>query len=164
MCIRDRVNWEKQGLVLSDQGTRTVSYTHLLNLDFEEGKNTFWAPELIFNNGTYHLFVTYIRGVSSKWSGKASIHHYTSTDMWRWKHHGALNLSGGSVIDATVFQKKPDDYYMWYKDGKGQIRLAKSTNLFDWDDPENIVFSGKQEGPVVFEFEGFYWMLTDRCV
>lgn len=150
------------GIASSDDNGKTWKYRGELDLDFEEGKNTFWAPEIIYAERIYHLFVTYSRGVTTYWSGGASIHHYTSKDMWKWEHHGSINLSGGSVIDATVFQKNHEDYYMWYKDGRGQIRLAKSKNLFDWDDSENITFEGNQEGPVIFEFGGFYWMLTDE--
>ena len=35
----------------------------LQGLEFEPGRNTFWAPEVIWHDGMYHMFVCYIRGV-----------------------------------------------------------------------------------------------------
>lgn len=150
------------GIASSDDNGKTWVYRGELNLNFERGKNTFWAPEILQVDEIYHLFVTYIRGVYSKWGGRASIHHYTSKNMWDWEHQGKVALVGESVIDATIFQKSNDDFYMWYKDEQGWIRFAESKDLFHWKNVDNKILFGNQEGPIIFEFENYYWMLTDE--
>ena len=55
-------------------------YRGALNLDFEFGHNTFWAPEIVYDEVTerYHMYVSYIQGIYADWSGKATIEHYVS--------------------------------------------------------------------------------------
>jgi hypothetical protein len=42
-------------------------YRGTLNLEFEHGRNTFWAPDIIYHDGIYHMFVAHISGVHSNW-------------------------------------------------------------------------------------------------
>ena len=44
---------------------RDWHYRGALDLDFEFGHNTFWAPEIIYHpeDATYHMYVSYIQGV-----------------------------------------------------------------------------------------------------
>ena len=54
----------KIGVAESEDGANW-HYRGALDLDFEFGHNTFWAPEIIFNpeENLYHMYVSYITGV-----------------------------------------------------------------------------------------------------
>ena len=91
----DRENWTYRGCA---EG-----------LEYEWGINTYWAPEVIYAEGFYHMFVTRIQGVPTTWSGKAEIIHYTSKNLWRWEFSDALDLDSDRVIDAAVC-RLPDGY------------------------------------------------------
>ena len=148
----------------SDHGLTWV-FRGYLDLEFENGMNTFWAPDVIYFRGVYHMFVTYIRGAYSHWGGEARIIHYTSADMWSWKYEGPLELTSKSVIDATLLRMNDGKFRIWYKDQeRGSVTMtALSEDLKNWvcDDKPAIGGDG-HEGPNAFRFMGFYWMITDE--
>ncbi|UOQ48403.1 hypothetical protein MUN88_20605 [Gracilibacillus caseinilyticus] len=56
-----------------------IDYIEVLvsELDVQNGRITFWAPE-----GIYHMNVSYIDGIPIKWEGHhQSILYYTSKDL-----------------------------------------------------------------------------------
>jgi hypothetical protein len=112
------------------------------------------------------MFVVYYRGTRSHWGGSPAIHHYTSRNLWDWKHIGPLQLSSDRVIDATLFQLKNGKFRMWYKDETrgANTMMSESDDLFKWTTKADKPTIGGQahEGPKVFEFKGHYWMLTDE--
>ena len=55
------------GVASSQDGYRWLYRGTLPNLEFEPGHNTFWAPEVIFEQGKYHMYVTYVRGIPTDW-------------------------------------------------------------------------------------------------
>ena len=73
----------------------------LAGLEFEPGRNTFWAPEVIWHDGLYHMYVSYVRGLPRDWSGSRAIVHMTSENLWDWQHESVLELSSERVIDAA---------------------------------------------------------------
>lgn len=152
------------GIASSGDHGQTWVYRGTLGLDFEEGMNTFWAPDVVYDDGTYHMFVVYIHGVRNHWGGKARIVHYTSRDLWHWKFQGFLKLTSDRVIDAALFKKPDGNWGMWYKDEDHgtDIMEAESRDLFHWKTSERPAIAGKQEGPVVFRLGRWYWMLTDE--
>ncbi len=149
----------------SDDNGKTWIYRGELDLNFEKGTNTFWAPDVLYNNGKYHMFVVYFKGARSHWGGNPVIHHYVSKNMWDWKHIGPLKLSSNSVIDATLFKMKNGKFRMWYKDEtRGAITMmSESDDLYKWKNTDQPAIGGRaHEGPKVFEFQNYYWMLTDE--
>lgn len=150
----------------SDDNGKTWLYRGELDLDFERGTNSFWAPDVVYHEGLYHMYVVYFRGVRSHWGGNPVIHHYTSENMWDWTHVGPLKLSSNSVIDATVFKMKNGKFRMWYKDEtQGALTvMSESDDLYKWTTKSTKPVIGGQahEGPKVFEYKGYYWMLTDE--
>lgn len=147
-----------------DQG-RTWVYRGTLDLEFEKGHNTFWAPDVVYHNGVYHLFVAYIQGVRDHWGGEARIIHYTSTNLWDWTFEGIPQLSSDRVIDATLIRKPDGMWRMWYKDEKaGSVTMmAESKDLDTWSvHPQPAIGGGAHEGAKVFRFGDYYWMLTDE--
>lgn len=153
------------GVASSEDNGRTWSYRGTLDLDMNRGRNTFWAPDVVYFNGEYHMFVAYIKGARINWGGKARMAHYTSKNMWDWDFKGFLRLSSENVIDATLFQMPGGKWRIWYKDdaNRAKIMMAESDDLYKWDLKSEPVLSERmQEGPKVFRFAGYYWMLTDE--
>ena len=148
----------------SDHGM-TWTFKGYLDLEFEKGMNTFWAPDFIFHDGSYHMFVVYIRGVRNHWGGDHNILHYTSKNLWDWKYEQPLSLSSDKVIDATIFKKPDGVFRMWYKDeARGSVTMmSESRDLKTWKNFKDPAIGGNaHEGPKVFRFKNYYWMLTDE--
>ncbi|ASA21443.1 glycosyl hydrolase [Paenibacillus donghaensis] len=154
------------GVASSKDGGATWAYRGLLpGLDIEWGHNTFWAPEIIWHEGTYHMYVSYIQGVPDRWSGfERNILHYTSPDLLAWSYQSMLSLSSNRVIDACVFPLPGGGFRMWYKDEahNSATYAADSQNLYDWEVVGPVLTHQGHEGPNVFEFKGSYWMIIDE--
>ena len=136
----------------------------------DAGLNTHWAPEVIFAEGQYHMWLTYIPGAPDDFADNDTWHifHVTSPDLVAWTRRERLQLSSNYVIDACVF-KCPDGLYrLWYKDeGDGSsTHVASGPDLFSWTD-EGIAVPGKpaalpHEGPNVFALGGKIWLIVDE--
>lgn len=152
------------GVASSKDGSRWLYRGTLPNLDFEIGHNTFWAPEVIFAEGEYHMYVTYITGIPVDWNRERHIVHYTSDDLWNWEYQGILQLSSEKVIDACVHMLLDGTYKMWYKDEAhgSHTYTAVSDDLYEWRVGGAEITDCPHEGPNVFEFGGKIWMITDE--
>lgn len=151
------------GIASSEEG-KSWNYRGTLDLAFEKGHNTYWAPDIVFYKGKYHLFVTYIRGVYSHWDGKPKMAHYTSKDLWSWKFEDFPVLPFDNVIDPTLFQMPNGNWRMWYKGPNSLTYMAESKNLKKWYSVTNeaVIKGDPHEGEKVFRFGESYWMLTDE--
>lgn len=147
----------------SDHG-QTWVYKGALDLEFEDGHNTFWAPDVVFDSGKYHMFVSYIPGVRNHWGGSHQIMHYVSLDLWHWDYVGELQLSSKAVIDPTLFRKPDGTWKLWYKDESAgsSTFVTESKDLYNWSGATLAVGGEAHEGPKVFCYAGKYWMLTDE--
>lgn len=147
----------------SDKGQSWRYRGVLPGLEFEPGRNTFWAPEVIWHNNLYHMYVSYVRGVPHDWSGSRSIVHYTSPDLWEWQYKSPLKLSSNRVIDAAIMQLSDNDWRMWYKDEINQSHtyVADSKDLCHWVVRGPVITDCAHEGPNVFRWQENYWMITD---
>ncbi len=152
------------GVAASEDGCKWLYRGTLPHLDFEPGHNTFWAPEVIFAEGKYHMYVSYIRGIPTDWNYPRHIVHYTADDPWDWHFESILNLSSDKVIDACVYKINDSAYKMWYKDEKHDSHTysAVSSDLYSWTVCGEEVAFNSHEGPNVFEFKGKKWMITDE--
>ena len=153
------------GIAASSDNGKSWVYRGALKLEFEKGRNTFWAPDVVYFNNAYHMFVAYIQGVHSHWGGSARMAHYTSANLWDWKFEGFVTLSSEKVIDASLFQMPDKTWRMWYKDEtKGSATMiAESKDLKNWKVLEKPAISGTaQEGPKIFFYKDYYWMITDE--
>lgn len=160
-------NWvygTRIGVATSKDHGKSWIYKGALDLEFEDGHNTFWAPHVIYDQGTYHLFVTYIPGIYSNWGGIGKIAHYTSKDIWNWKFEALIPLSEDPLLDATVYKKPNGTWGMWYKNSElGYTVEAVSKNLKDWTKVSGITIGDRQhEAPFVFKYKDYYWLLTDQ--
>ncbi len=152
------------GVASSVDGGRSWLYRGTLQgMDFEPGQNTFWAPEVIWHQGMYHMYVSYIQGIPQDWSGPRSIVHFTSTTGWHWHRESILTLSSAQVIDACVHQMPNGRWRMWYKDEahNHMTYAADSEDLYHWQVVGPVITDCRHEGPNVFFWRGSYWMITD---
>ena len=132
------------------------------------GGNTHWAPEVIFAEGQYHMFLSYISGIPDHWGVPRTITHFISPDLENWTRVGPLKLSSSNVIDACVFRSPDGLWRLWYKDeGQGSSTWsATSRDLYAWE-IEGLVLPGSpdappHEGPNVFALGGYYWLIVDE--
>jgi hypothetical protein len=154
------------GVASSSDGGQSWLYRGTLpGLEIEWGRNTFWAPEIVWHEGTYHMYVSYIQGIPDDWEGhKRHILHYTSSDLLNWTLHARLNLSSERVIDACVHALPDGRFRMWYKDedNHSYTYAADSVDLYNWNVVGPVITDCSHEGPNVFQFGGSYWMIIDE--
>jgi len=153
------------GIASSTDGGQSWLYRGILNgLEFERGRNTFWAPEVLWCEGLYHMYVSYVRGVPYDWSGDRRIVHMTSNNLWDWRLERVLTLSSSRVIDACVARLPHGVWRMWYKDEANESHsyAADSPDLYHWTVVGPVITDCAHEGPNVFQFQGAWWMITDH--
>lgn len=154
------------GVASSADGGSSWQYRGTVDgLAFEWGRGTYWAPEVVEHDGTFHLFLSYIRGIPT--SGpppQMRIHHYSSPDLLHWTHLGPLPLHSDRVIDACVAPRPGGGWRMWFKDELtgSSTWAADSADLYDWRVLGQVLSTpGGHEGPNVFTFAGWSWLLVD---
>ena len=151
------------GVASSTDGARWLYRGTLPKLEFEPGHNTFWAPEILWAAGKYHMYVSYVQGIPQDWNWPRHILHYTADQLWDWHFESALPLSSGRVIDACVHETAPGHYKMWYKDEMhdSHTYAAVSDDLYHWDVTGPEITDCAHEGPNVFSLGGKHWMIAD---
>lgn len=91
------------GVATSNDGGTTFLYRGTLDLAARWGRDTFWAPEIVWAAGEYHMYLSVIRGLPVRWqSHDRRIVHYVSDELVQWRHIGPLVLNSRRVIDACV--------------------------------------------------------------
>ena len=147
----------------SDQGT-TWKYRGVADIALGEGDFSHWAPEVVEHNGRFHMFLSFVPGMHTDWSGTRDIVHLTSTNLLQWKKESTLNLSSDRVIDACVFRLPDGTWRMWYNNepDKKAIYYADSTDLYRWTDRGRSIGDRPGEGPKVFRWHDRYWMVVDN--
>jgi len=130
-----------------------------------DSDDTYWAPGIIRDGDTYHMFVTFKKGRPRPWTGKSFIVHYQAPArnlLNGWKKVKSQTLPDG-VIDAGLL-KLGREWKLWYKH-KGKVPLVVSKDLLDWKKrgliPGDVNEERGIEAPFVFRWKGAYWMLTD---
>lgn len=158
------------GVATSGDGGATFTYRGTLDLATGWGRDTYWAPEILWAAGEYHMYVSVIRGVPTAWVGRdRHIVHYVSDDLARWRCIGPLALSSERVIDACVARLPetaggPGGWRMWFKDEAdgSHTWAADSPDLYRWDVAGRVIDGRPHEGPNVFTLGGWHWMLVDE--
>jgi len=154
------------GIAESDDGANWdyVGFANFPNLPPEAGGDsaTLWAPDIIYgDDGNWHMFLSIQAGIAERW-GKVPgyIDHLTSHNLRDWQYKKRFNLPVGSY-DADVIKMPDGKWRMYYKDPSNHASTfyyLESTDLNNWSDP-NRVMSTKGEGPAVFHWKNYYWMI-----
>ncbi|WP_163537484.1 glycosyl hydrolase [Gracilibacillus sp. YIM 98692] len=153
------------GIASSKDGKAWTYRGVIKGLNIEKGRNTFWAPEVLYHDGLYHMYVSYIQGVPDDWPGhERNILHYTSKDLWDWTYESTLSLSSNYVIDAAVHKLPDGRWRMWYKDeaNRSHTYAADSYDLYKWNVAGPVITGFSHEGVNVFEWKGWYWLIIDQ--
>ena len=159
------------GIAVSQDGGASWAYRGTvkgLDAPGDDGLNTHWAPEVVFAEGQYHMFLSYITGTPTHWKVPRTIVHFTSPDLETWTRVGPLKLSSSNCIDACIFPSPDGQWRMWYKDeAQGSSTWsATSPDMMNWT-LEGLVLPGSpdappHEGPNVFALGGHYWLIVDE--
>ena len=134
---------------------------------------TWWAPTVFWEKGNgisgggqpgdkLHMFVTYVHGIFTSWTGDRTIEHFTSNDGLHWDYVNSLPLASRRAIDPTVF-KINNTWHLWYKNeaAGSQTFRASSVDLTTWKDEGASIGRG-HEAPFVWHWKGAYWDLQDN--
>lgn len=151
------------GVASSPDGHRWLYRGTLLGLKFEPGRNTWWAPEIIYESGIYHMYVSYVRGMPTDWKRPRHILHYTSEDLWNWKMCQTLDLSSEKVIDSCVVRLPSGGWRMWYKDEADNsfCHYSDSDDLYKWRHMGRALDYASHEGANVFFLKDCWWYIGD---
>lgn len=156
------VHGTRIGIAQSEDGSKW-EYVDTANISYRPDNGyTFWAPDVIDEKGTYHMYLTYVPGVFTDWNHPRTIVHLTSKNVKDWKYESSLPLVNEKVIDACVYKLPDGSWRMWYnneKDGKS-IYYADSKDLYTWQDKGKAI-AARGEGPKVFKWKGKYFMIID---
>jgi len=157
------VHGTKIGIAESLDGGATWKYRGTANIDYGRGEYSYWAPEVVEYNGTYHMYLTFVPGMHTDWSGTRDIIHLTSDDLLDWKYQSVLKLSSNRVIDACVMQLPDGTWRMWYNNevDRKSIYYADSPDLYEWQDHGKAMGERPGEGPKVFRWKDCCWMVVD---
>lgn len=161
------VHGSRIGVAVSDDGSRWHYRGVVDGLDpaGEEGVNTSWAPEVVWDGHRYSMYLTWIRGVPSTWAGhERRIAHLVSDDLEYWEHRGFLELSSNYVIDAAAARTPDGLLRLWYKDeADGSATYAAvSSDGETWEVEGRVIGGVPHEGPNVFALDGWQWMIVDE--
>lgn len=151
------------GIAESSDGGASWTYRGTANIGYKKGDDTYWAPEVIEHEGLWHMYLTYVPGIFRDWNHPRQILHLTSRNLIDWEYQSTLSLSSDRVIDACVIRLGDGSWRMWYnneRDGKSMY-YADSRDLFVWEDKGKAPGQWRGEGPKVFWWRDFYWMLVD---
>jgi len=151
------------GVASSPDGHNWLYRGTLNGLEFEPGRNTWWAPEIIFVDGVYHMYASYVRGMPINWQRPRQIIHYTATNPWHWKFESVLDLGYDRVIDACVVRTPTGLWRMWYKNESdhSNSHYADSHDLYNWAPKGQALVCDAHEGANVFKLGGKWWYICD---
>lgn len=146
-----------------------ANWTYVGTANFPElpeeagGENaTLWAPDVVRGgDGKWHMYLSIQPGVAERWGVVPGyIAHLTSDNMRDWTYRRKLDLPVRSY-DADVIRMPDGGWRLYYKDptgGASTFYYLSSDNLYDWSEPVRVL-SQKGEGPIVFRWRDYYWMI-----
>jgi hypothetical protein len=155
------------GMAESADGGATWTYKGTADISYGKDRHphdyTYWAPEVIWADGRYHMFLSYVPGIFNDWNHPREIVHLTSADGVKWDSVGKIDLKSDRTIDPCVMQTPGGIWRMWYKDERARRTLcyADSPDLMKWEAKGSCVKEFNGEGPKVFHWKGKYWLIAD---
>jgi hypothetical protein len=156
------VHGTRIGIAESSDGGAYWQYVSEADIPVPSPDYTLWAPEIIDTGGTYHMFLTVVPGTFTDWNHPRHILHLTSNDLVHWKPLANANLESDRTIDACIFRLPSGLWRLWYKNeaDSSKVYFSDSPDLVHWT-PKGIATTNHGEGPVVFQWRGFYWLIND---
>ena len=170
-----QIHGTKIGMAASEDGGATWKYVGTADITYGQDEHpndyTYWAPEVIWAQGQYHMYLAFVPGIFNDWNHPREIGHLTSTDGLKWTTVGKVDLGSNKVIDPCVIQlpNKPDgtpgDWRMFYKDEAAKshhiVSYADSPDLYHWQTKGPAVTDRNGEGEKCIHWQGKYWLMAD---
>ncbi len=147
----DGVHWTYVG---------TANFPHLPP-DTGGKDTTLWAPDIVYgDDGTWTMTLSIQEGVATRWGVvPGGIHLFASHNLRDWKHEKRFGFPG---YDTEVFKMADGTWRMYYKDptnGASTFKYVESRDLREWTEQPITVMSYQSEGPTIFNWEGYTWMV-----
>jgi len=157
------VHGTRIGIAESSDGGASWEYRGTAEIDYGKDDYTYWAPEVLYHNGVYHMYLSIVPGIFTDWNASRHIIHLTSKDLLKWKYESTLKLSSDKVIDACVSRLPDGTWRLWYNNERDHksIYYADSPDLFAWEDRGKAIGDRPGEGPKVFRWKDCNWMVVD---
>lgn len=155
------------GIAESEDGAnwKYVGITNFPDLPAECGGKdaTLWAPDIVRgDDGKWHMYLSVVPGVATKWGLPGFISHLTSSNLRDWKYEKRLSQLDVKVIDADILKMPSGNWRMYYKAPNmySHINMTESKDLYNWSDPKEVLkING--EGPIAYQWKGYYWLIID---
>ena len=160
----DWVHGTPIGIAESTDGGATWKYRCDAVINYGNADYTYWAPDVVEFNGTYHMYLTVVPGTFTDWKHEREIVHFTSENLINWEFASVLKLASDKVIDAGLIQNNDGWWYMFYnneRDAKS-IYYSRSKDLYNWENIGKAVGDRPGEGPKVFFWKNKYFMIVDN--
>ena len=176
LYMQIRNGWDEPGVAVhhgttigaasSPDGIHWTYRGILQGLEERPGANTFWAPDVVFHEGRFHGYFSYVKGIQRGWFGDRTIRHYISRDLLHWEYAGDLEgLGSRRCLDSCVYPLPDGRWGLWYKD-----EVANQTGFAVGEDLDHFEPVGSfdpdappVEGCDVFQWNGYYWLMGDDC-
>jgi len=128
-------------------------------------QETFWAPHVFEENGTFHMFVTFIPIIAERFGGgEPRILHYTSKNLLDWDFSDAVDVGSDKIIDPGVVKLRDGKWLMVFRDDRQKSMTAKVTSpdLKNWTRIESVSGQDRHEAPVVLFWKDKFWLFIDE--
>jgi hypothetical protein len=130
-------------------------------------EETFWAPHVFAESGTFHMFVTFIPLISERFGGdraKPQIFHYTSRNLIQWEFSDTADVGSDKIIDPGLVKLRDGRWLMVFRDDRKKSMTAKVTSpdLKQWTRIENLSGQDRHEAPVVLFWKDKFWLFIDE--
>lgn len=145
-----------------------------------DSEQTRWAPGIIIDGNTAHMFVTFKEDATPPWGTGGSIVHYVAPvdDMLKGWKKAEVSIDEEDCLDASIVKLDNGKFRMYYvggvnnpeTGGRKTIRYAESEDLYSWKSKGNVLGDVNdmsvhkiryQEAVYVFVYDGEFYMLTD---
>ena len=152
------------GIGESTDGGATWQYRGVAQIPYGDDEYSHWAPEVLWHSNLYHMFLTFVPGMHTDWSGTRDIVHLTSTNLLQWQQESVLKLPSSRVIDPCVLRLPDGTWRLWYNNESDHksIYYAESSDLYHWQDRGKAIGDRAGEGPKVVRWKDCYWMVVDN--
>ncbi len=163
---KNDVSWvhgTRIGIAVSKDFGATWSYRGTAKIKYGKKDWTQWAPDIVYADGKYHMFLVIVPGTFKDWNAPRYIVHFVSSNLDKWKYVSRVETGSDRIIDPTLFRGPDGVWRMWYKDelDHSHIYYASSDDLREWKPKGPAITDREGEGAKVFRWRKSYWMITD---